>query len=632
VSGGGVAVPAATAESLPYYLTGTAQAAVLACLALVWLAPSAALVLAAAGSGACGLAPDALAGPGALWLGAAVPLALLAAVDQVLAVRRRALARSVLGDGTSTTTLPPVHPAVRADLLRTGLGRGALGVLLLLGAAVAGVLLVHDHASAVRFRAGAEVASGVVERVAEDETAMTVRVGDAAYDAPIGYQERSVGDAVELRFDPATGRAEAVDDVFDASTALVPVVGCGLVGGLLLGQVRRRRARIAALLDEPQPAVVALAHGAPRAGGALLTPVDDVTHRLAPAPALVPVAGPVLDPALLGFPEDLDRDGPAGWFDAGGAGPHGADEDEAWADEDAEEPRPVRVSELSDEDLLGLAHDLGADAEDADGEDESWAGDDPFRPPAGDPVRAAGVPVVLIGLAGDDAPVAVGVGADVYVSLRPLRAPRWRRPRRGPGAAVSERPGLWRAYTDRQDRVVEALGRRAGRWLPWAALLPAGWGLRAAVRWAELPRVSGGTVGAVVGLVALAWSLSLWGQPRLDLRARVLHVHGLLVDTRVPWVRITGAAADDEVLVVRYDDGRPGGDALLVPHGSALPLTRDDAAPADMRTRVDGRAAGAAAALAAWGGRVPPVRRVPSVPVLAAAAWLVGCVLAVAGA
>ncbi|WP_168216987.1 hypothetical protein [Cellulomonas sp. Y8] len=627
LSGTGVAVPAATAESLPYYLTGTAQAAVLACLVLVWLVPSTALVLTAAGTAVCGLAPDALAGPSGLWLAAAAPLGVLAVADQLLAVRRRALARAVLRDGSSTVTLPPVHPAVRADLLRTGWGRGALGVLLLAAGLAATVLLVHDHVAATRFRAGAETAAGVVDRVTEDGLSMSVRVDEGAFDAPVNYQERSPGDAVRLRFDPVTGRAEAVDDVFDASTALIPVVGCGLTGGLLLVQVRRRRARLAALLDEPQPAVVALAHGAPRAGGALLTPVDDVTHLLATAPALVPVAGPAL---VLVVPDDDPDDDPDDGrddFDDVTDNPQGhkawdvaAD---AWhrEDEDDDEHR-VLVSELSDAELLDLAREVGAD-------DEPPGEHDPFRPPAGDPVRAAGVPVVLMGLAGDDAPVAVGVGPDVYVSLRPLRPPRWRWPRR---VAVAERPGAWRAFADSRDRAVEQLGRRAGRWLPWVALLPAGWGLRGMARWGDATWWT--AAGLVLGLVALAWSVSVWGQPRVDLSPRGLRVRGFLLDTLVPWRRVTGTAADDEALVVRYDDDEPGGNAMLVPlGGGGLPLTRDGATPAEIRARIEGRAAAARAEpLRTPHGAVPPVERRPTVPVLAALAWLVVCVVAVAGA
>jgi len=630
LSGPGVAMTAATAESPAYYLTGTAQAAVLACLVLVWLVPSAALVLTAAGAGVCGLAPDGLAGPSWLWLAAAVPLGVLAVADQLLAVRRRALARAVLRDGTSTVTLPPVHPAVRAGLLRTGWGRGALGVLLLAAGAAASVLLVHDHVSATRFRAGAQTAAGVVERVTEDGTSMSVRVDDGAFDSPVNYQERAPGDAVLLRYDPATGRAEAVDDVFDASTALVPVVGCGLTGWLLLAQVRRRRARLAALLDEPQPAVVALAHGAPRAGGALLTPVDDVTHLLATAPALVPVAGPSLVLVLPDEPDEPDEpDDDLDAFDEVTDNPQGHKAwdlaDDAWHrddDEEDDDEHRVLVSELSDAELLDLARELGAD------DDEPSDEHDPFRPPAGDPVRAAGVPVVLMGLAGDDAPVAVGVGPDVYVSLRPLRPPRWRWPRR---VAVAERPGAWQAFADGRDRAVEQLGRRTGRWLPWVALLPAGWGLRAAARWGD---ATWSMAGAVLGLVALAWSVSVWGQPRVDLRPRGLRVRGFLRDTQVPWERVTGTAADDDSLVVRYDDDQPGGDAVVVPlGGGGLPLTRDGAAPAEVRARIEGRAAAARAVpLCTPHGAVPPVERPVTVSLLAATAWLVVCVVAVAGA
>jgi hypothetical protein len=618
----GTPLTAATAESLPYYLTGTVQSVVLAtALVVVWLEPSRALLLAAGTTLACAIAPDALVGPSGLWWPAAGVLGLLALVDQVTAARRRALARVLLHDGSSMVTLAPPRPDHRAELMRTGAGRRLLGVVLVLGAVGATGWVWHDHHDAVGFRERAVVEDGTVQSVADDGLSMQVEVGSGTYTAPVAAMSRAAGDRVTLRYDPASGRAETVDDVFDATTGLIPVVTLLLTGGVLLDQVRRRRSRIAALLDEPQPAVVVMAVGAPHAGGALLAPVDDLTYHLATAPSLVPVTGPSADAYLA------DADARAAW--GGEQGPdedewdededEGAEDEQPWADDeddpDADREPARAVSDLSDAELLERARALAGELED---EDEP---DDPFRPPTGDPVRATGTPVVLIGLAGDDAPVALGFGPDVLLTTRPLLAPRWRLPRRTP---VRERRGTWRTFADARDRALERLGRRTGRWLPWVLLPLVAWGTRATARAGAL---SFHLVLPAVTLVGLAWALSLFGHPRLVLRSRGLHVRRAFVDELIPWDRVRGAAAEPDALVVRYDDGRPGGDALLLPHTDRLlPLTADGATPAEVAVRLRGRGSGAA--WAPPGGTTVRLRRWPSMPLVVAVCWVVTGVLA----
>jgi hypothetical protein len=618
LSGSGTPVTAAMAESLPYYVTGTAQSVLLAAVVVVvWLEPSRALLLAAAGTLVCGLAPDAMVGPSRLWWPSAAVLGGVALVDQVTAAHRRALARAVLHDGTSMVTLPPLRADHRADLLHIGWGRRALGVALLVGAVGAAGWLWHDHRAAVSFREHAVVEDGTVRSVTDDDLSMEVVVSGRTYTAPVTTMVRAPGDHVTLRYDPATGRAETVDDVFDTTTGLIPVVTLLLTGGVLLDQVRRRRSRVTALLDEPQPAVVVMAVEAPRAGGAVLTPVDDLTFHLATAPSLVPLSGPAADASLA------DADARASWHDPEDDDeeedlPDAGHRDEAWEgdpdetwDEDAR-----RVSDLSDAELLERARRL----DDGPGDDD--LPDDPFRPPSGDPVRAVGSPVVLIGLTGEDMPVALGFGPDVLLTARPLRPPRWRLPRRAP---VRERRGAWRSFTDARDSALERLGRRTGRWLPWLALPLEAWGVRATVH-AVGPSFS--LVLPAVTVVGLAWTLSLLGHPRLELRPHGLRVRRALVDVHIPWERISGAAADTDALVVRYDDGTPGGDALLLPHSDRmLPLTADRATPAEVAVRVHGRRS---AGWASPSARRAGLRRWPSTPLLVAVCWVLAGVIAAA--
>jgi hypothetical protein len=588
---GQTGLTADVAGSALYLLSGTVQAVVLGTLAVVWFAPSTGLALAAVSSLLVVLLPDSHVGPPRTWLATGLVLTLLTVVDQATAARRRALARVLLHDQASVVALPAVDPQVRARVLRSGGVRLWTGVLLLAASAGPLVLVWHDHRAAADFRAGAEVGTGTVVALSDDELQMQVDVDGRTYTTPISRTSPAVGDAVALRYDAATGRAEPVDDVFDPTLGLIPAVGLPLAGAVLVGQVRRRRARLAALLDEPLPAVVATAVDAPRAAGVLLAPADDVTFHLGTAPRLLQVAGPAPAP----FPAPPGGD---------------LDDDEAWDDDEHGHAR-FSYGALSDAELLALAR--------AEADDEPV---DPYRAPSGPgplpegPRPPAGTPVVVMGLTGDDGPVALGFGPAVYLTTRPLRPPRWRFARGS--APLRERPGTWARFEAGRDRAIRRLGLRAGRWVPWLALPGWWWLVRSTV---ALLGWSVNLVLAALALVGLAWTLSRFGHPRLDLRVSDLRARGRFVDVVVPWSRVTGTVADDEALVVRYDDGRRG-DALLLPRAAGgVLLTRDGAPPAEVAERVRGRAAHALA------GTARPRYR-PSTPVVVAACWLL---VAVAG-
>lgn len=597
---GQTGLTADVAGSALYVLSGAVQALVLTTLVVVWFAPGTGLVLAAASSFLVVLLPDAHVGPPRTWLAAGLVLTLLAVVDQATAARRRALARTLLDDGTSVVALPPVDPGTRRWVLRSGSVRLWTGIVLLAASAAPLVLLVHDHRAAADFRAAAEVGTGTVLAVSDDALTMRVDVDGRTFEVPVGNRTPAVGDVLGLRYDAGTGRAEPVDDVFDPTLATIPAVACLVSGAVLVAQVRRRRARLAALLDEPLPAVLATAVGAPRAGGVLLAPVDDLTFHLGTAPGLVQVAGPPPAPFPAAPYPDLD-----GVVDD----LHGYDDEDDDLGPDADGHR-FSYGHLSDAELLDLAR--------AEAEDEEPV--DPYRAPSGPdgaPLPPIGTPVVVMGLAGDDGVVALGFGPAVYLTTRPVRPPRWRFARGT--RPLQERPGAWARFETGRDRAIRRLGLRIGRWAPWLALPAWWWLVRATLAWAGW---SLSLVLAALGIVGLAWRLSRFGHPRIELQVTGVRARGRFVDLVVPWSRVTGTAADDEALVVRYDDGR-GGDALLLPLADGgVPLTRDGAAPADVAARVRGRTAHAVP------GDPARHRYRPSTPVIVAASWLLVAVAA----
>jgi hypothetical protein len=608
-SSGQTTLTADTAGATLYLLSGVVQAVVLTTPVLVWFAPHTGLALAAASSLLVVPLPDTHVGPPGAWLVTGSVLSLLAVVDQVTAARRRALAGALLRDGTSVVALPPLPPETRRRVLRSGAVRRWVGFLLLAASAGPLVLLVHDLRSAADFRADAEVGTARVTAVSDDGLEMRVDVDGRTYEVPLSYTSPQVRDVVRLRFDPATGRAEPVDDVFDPTMALIPLVGCLVSGAVLVRQVRQRRARLATLLDEPLPAVVATAVGAPRAGGALLAPVDDLTFHVGTAPGLLQVAGPSSAPPV---PAEA-----ISWDDRDLGGDLDLDDDEEAGPGPDDEEEPFSLSGFSDEELLALARaEADDDDEPSDPYRVSW------RTPGSQvaPLPVTGTPVVVMGLAGDDDVVALGFGPTLFVTTRPLRPPRWRFARGT--TPLRERPGAWTRFELGRDRVIRRVGRRFGRWVPWLALPAWGWLLREGL---GLLGWSVNLVIAVLTVVGLAWTLSRFGHPRLDLQVTGIRARGPFVDRFVPWSRVTGTAADDEALVVRFDDGS-GGDALLLPlRDGGVPLTRDGATPAEVAARVQGRAGHALPDHSA------PARYRLSAPVVVASCWLVvsGAVLLV---
>jgi hypothetical protein len=594
---GETTLTADTAGAPAYLLSGVVQAVVMTTVVLVWFAPHVGLALAAASSLLVVPLPDTHVGPSGTWLVTGSVLSVLAVVDQVTAARRRALARALLRDGTSVVALPPVPPETRRRVLRSGAVRLLVGILLLAASAGPVVLLMHDLRAAADFRADAEVGPARVTAVSDDGLEMRVDVDGRTYVVPLSYTSPEVRDVVGLRYDPATCRAEPVDDVFDPTMALIPLVGCLVSGAVLVGQVRHRRARLAALLDEPLPAVVATAVGAPRAGGVLLAPADDLTFHVGTAPGLLQVAGPA---SALSVPADAIP-----WDDRDLDDDPDDEDDDAYPDPD-DDAELFSYGGFSDAELLALAR--------AEADDDGLPpyGVLPGVPgPGGAPLPPTGAPVVVMGLAGDDDVVALGFGPAVFVTTKPLRPPRWRFARGT--VPLRERPGTWNRFEHRRDRAIRSVGRRAGRWVPWLALPVWAWLLRETL---GLLGWSVNLVLAVLTVVGLAWTLSRFGHPRADLQVAGVRARGPFVDRFVPWSRVTGTAADDDALVVRFDDGSGGGALLLPLSDGGVPLTRDGATPAEVAARVQGRAAHAPA-----DDRAPARYRL-STPVVVATCWL----------
>lgn len=588
-------------ESTRYLLTGSVEAVMFAVLAVVWFAPSTALVLGAAGCLVIARIPESAVGRPGLWTASGAALAVLALVDLVLAVRRRALVHALLVDDTPVASVPALHPVAAALITRGGALRTACAVLAALVGLGGLVLLWHDSRSAAAFREVAQEATGTVVTVADDDLSARVDIGGRTLRVPLPSTYRSVGDTVHLQYDPVSGRAEDLADPFDATLATIPAVGGLLAAGVLLVQVRRRRARARDLLSRPQPAVIARGRWAPRRSGVLLTPWDDVTWPLATAPALRLVRDD--DPDWQTTEAATDRLG----------------EDDGYDEDDDD----LGLSALSDAELLAHARRLGAA---------------PVVPTLASwrPEAWAATELVVLGLDGGPGPVVLLHGAKVWES-RAVLWPVWRLPRRPRisgrlPAAAEERGSAWAAFERRRDGVLRELGRGTGAWMPWL-LLPlvalashaAAVGLGA--DWREFLWV--------VPLVSVACTLSFWGRPHLVLGRTALRVTGPLLDLDVAWRRVTGAVADTDALVVRYDDGTRGGEAVAVPVGADGPrLTRDRATPAEVVARVL-LLRGTGAALLASGGRTghggeggpPGLRRRPSVPLLVGLCWTVAWVV-----
>jgi hypothetical protein len=620
-----VGATAAEVESSQWIQVGILQSAALAAVPTVLLAPTAGLVVATICCLVLGVVPAEAVGPHGPWLVSGVLLAVLLLVDGVLAVRRRARVRAVLAPGTARVAVPDLQDWVAGDVVRRGTGWLVLAVLLtLVGLGGVGVV-VRDTRATADFRAQARTAQATVVEVAADDQSAQVEIDGRRYPVPLPATYRKVGDRVEVRYDPGSGRAELVDDVFDPTRATIPAVLCLMPAVVLVGRTRRRRAQTRRLLTGEWPAFRLRAEQAPRVLGAVLTPWDDVTRPLVTAPSL-----DLVHPfEVLWYDED---DVDLAWLDPN-ANDHGRG---GWqVDDEGEDTgrggegaiRPD-VSAIPDAELLRQAR-----AGLVEGEAE-------VEPETSGPSVWHGSEVVVLGLTQDGGPLAVLDGERVWLTGRPALWPAWSWPlhRRRTAAlpvAASEPTRLWDRYVDAQWSVTAGVGRRVGRWLPWLALPLLVWGSRSAAvelgaRWQ--------LASWATGLVPLAWTVSFWGAPRVRLVTDGLRVRGAMLTTHLPWVRITGVAADSGAVVVRYDDGMPGGGALLLPESVELPTLGEDGGPVALAARIDEQRR--AAALnppapvpvrerrgphgATDQSGLPPVRHRPAAPTVVAICWTLG--------
>lgn len=626
---------AADIEDPAYVLVSALQSVWLASVVLVLVVPLLATTLAAAGMLLIAQRPDLHAGAPGLWWAAGTVLAVLATADAVTRLRQRALGH-VWARGPGAEVRRPVVPdRVRDALVRPRWSRVAGGAAALLVGAGFVALYVHDASAAAGFRRDALVTRTTVDAVNGDATEASVVVGRTRYRVPLPATYPEPGDSVEVRHDPATGRAELVDDAFDPTLAFLPAMTGLLLGLALLGTERARTRRLDDLLTRPGGALRVRGSWSERDAGVRLYAVDDGTRPFAVAPRLL---------AVLDDGEGRPR-GPAHGVDHAGA--HGDHADDGWDDHDhdpdddgADLGPQADVTALGDDELLALARRL-ADAPEPDtaADADLWSGLVPVAP-------WDLTPMTVVGLRHDGAPVVVLDDLGVWhVSRSGVRGPRGRLRLRGPAvgpeagraagpvprdpADGSRRLG-WTPDADasRPDRLVqrrkaawERFARRTGRVLPWFA---------APVLWASLHwllaegGVSAWRLLTVATAPAVGWSWSMLGHTCLDVRPGWLHVRGRFRDQLVAWSRVTSVAVDDAALVVRLDHDTPtAADALLFAvHPDALPIVRGGAAPPLVAERL------LRARQEGYGARPPWVRSRPSTPVLVGLAWAAAIVLA----
>lgn len=621
---------AADIEDPGYVLVSVLQSTWFASAALVLVVPLLGTALAAAGMLLTAQSPDLDAGVPELWWTAGTLLAVLATADAVTRLRQRALAHVWARGPRAALRRPVVPDHVRDALVRPRWSRVAGGAAALLVGAGFVALYVHDASAAAAFRQDALVTRTTVDTVNGDVTEATVVVGGTRYQVPLPATYPEPGDSVDVRYDPATGRAEMVDDAFDPTLALLPAMTGLLLGLALLGTERARTRRLDDLLTQPGGALRVRGSWSTRDAGVRLYAVDDGTRPFAVAPRLL---------AVLDGGEGRPR-GPGNGVDH--AGDHADDRwDDDWDDDGDDDLGPqADVTALGDDELLALARQL------ADAPEPDEVADADLRP---GPVGVAPwdlTPMTVVGLRHDGAPVAVLDDLGVWhVSRSGVRGPRGRLRLRGPAVdpeayraagpvprdpADAPRTLGWAPEADaslpdrlarRRDAAWERFARRTGRVLPWLAV-PVLWG---SLHWLLADGgVSAWRLLTVAAAPAVGWSWSMLGQAYLDVRPGWLHVRGRFRDQLVAWPRVTSVAVDDAALVVRLDHDRPtAADALLFAvHPDALPLMRDGAAPplvAErlLRARQEGH-----------GARPPWVRSRPSTPLLVGLAWAAAVVLA----
>ncbi|QTE28229.1 hypothetical protein [Pengzhenrongella sicca] len=609
---------AATVESPGYLLYGSVQAASLASLAVVFVAPALGLALAAFGSLAIGLLP--YDGAARAWTVAGTLLCVLLVAEVVTRARERAVAHVRRMAPSATVLVPDLPGPLRASLTRVRLGWTAGAAALALVGVGGLILLVHDTLAAAAFRRDSLVADTVVESLTAMQTAMKVTIAGEDYQVPLPSTTPALGQRVEVRYQPRTHRAEATSDVFDPTVAVVPGVGGLLLSVALFATAHRRRHELIALLTEGGLALQARATWSPSEGGVRLFACDDVTRAVATAPSLTAWYDPD-DHADTRADWDDEDDPDDDWDDEEDPDDDEWDDDE-W-DDDGDNGGHVSLegpatSSLSDAELLELARARTDD-------DEEGAARDVSADATTDPATWFRTPVVVVGLAHHGAPAAVrDAEGRWYVTRGGIRRPQWRWPRRGqnPRPADEVEPLTVAVLKQRRDAALTRFMQRTGRWMPWA-VVPVEWWV---LRWMFEDSATYQRISIAVTCTLVGWTWSMYGQVQVVIRPRWLRVRGRLVDELVSWPRITSVVTDGTSLVLRLDsDNDSRGDALLLATGpKAWALMRGQEGPQAAAARITH-----ARAEAAGRGVTPPrVRWRPSIPTLVGLCWLAAALAA----
>lgn len=588
--------------------TSAAQGVLLASIGLVWAAPRA-----TTWATSCALAVLALgtapAAPTDLWVAAAV-LAAAAAGASLVALHQRAAA-SAWGVGRARRA-PDVTPEARSYLERRRPAPLIVGALLLLAGVAGVVLTITDDRAADEFRAAATTGAGRVVALTADDLIAVVELDDGTrLDVPLPVTTPSVGDRLEVRFDPGTGRAERVDDVFDPTGALVPGAGGLLAGTVVLAGAATRRRDVHRLVEHGGPPLRLVGTWSPGQRGILLATVDGLRPF-----ALVP--HPV--PAGTGHLAS------ASWTD-----------DDAGGGEDRDDGAP-----LDDDVLLAEAARPALDDD----------GGVRFGLPCS---TWSATPVTVVGLVQDGRPAAVvGPDGDWYVGDLPVRDPagivdlvaRLRRPAttdaaRGPSDAQPDRetapvaPPLpvgdrqaWQAGRDALDHRIKVLVRRVaaptGAWLPYGLLVPIFFLVRGLAADLSVLRL----VTYLVAATCLGAGWSHAARAQVSVGREGLLVAGHLLDTRLPWSTVRRVVAGPDALViittddhrsdasVEADDGDEDGAVLCPASDDALPLLSTTRDPEVARRRIE--SARPPHGAGASGGRIS---RRPALSLLVGLAW-----------
>ncbi|MHA7132131.1 hypothetical protein [Oerskovia turbata] len=581
------------------WASSAAQTVLLTSLGLVWAVPRATTWWTAGALAVLAAEPGHV--DPALW-GAAGLLAVAATGSVLVAAHQRATAAAWSGGRPRST--PPATADARAFLLGLPLVRTGLGALLVIVGVIGTVFAIIDSRSADAFRATAVVTVGTVVSVDDDDTTATVELDDGTrLDVPLPTITPARGDTVEVRHDPASGRAELTNDVFDPTGALIPGVG-GLLGGTLLltGAVRARR-DVRRLIDHGGAPLRLVADWSPAHRGLILSTVDGLPFALVPHPV------------------------PA-WT-----------EDQPWRDAEDDEAAERYVSEPTDDESLLAAAARISDPVESDDVGDDW------------PCAAwRTTPVTVIGLVRDGLPAAVaGPDGRWYVGSAPVRDPagivdvlaRWRPSARArqDGAASAHDDSAqriplpvgdghaWRTGRDNADRRASAAIRRfaalTGAWMPFALLIPS----FLLVQWLASDLSVFSLVTFVVAAVNVGSGWHFASRAQIALRRSGLVLTGLLIETRVPWSTIDRVVTGPDALVIRTRPDSSGtapldldGDSsdafLFAAAGDDPPLLRTTRDPEEARRRIE-----SARPVVHHGEPAGRVTRRPAISVWVGLAW-----------